>query len=431
MVKSVSKPHSYKSVSDSELNNLKTRWLKRRTFNKMQWGVRTFKEWRNDKLNDEHSFDPIILAVNLDDLQLLMKENLSYALCRFIPEITKKKDGKDYPGKTLYKMLMSIQKYLNQNNVTWHLLDDPSFLDVKTVLDNVMKERARENIGMVKKQAEFISIDYENELWRSGVLGEDTPDKLRDTVLFLLGINLALRAGDEHDDLRRDSPGKPSQLQFERDEVSGKRCLVYREDTVTKMNDGGLANLKKEHKVVWIFPSQNINRCPVCLVDKYVSLCPEVTEKTKKANVYLRSLEKTNPAQWYGVQAVSKNTLAKVVSNLLKSCNLDGYFTNHSLRRRSATHLFQAGIDKKIVKEITGYVSDALDRYQVTSREQKETVSNILRNEQSVKSEVKLKTKEPSPPTPSLELCVRDASQSPKGPYHCCWSLRENVEKQK
>ena len=99
MVKSVSKPRSYKSVSDSELNNLKTRWLKRCTFNKMQWGVRTFKEWRNDKLNDEHSFDPIILAADLDDLQLLTKENLSYALCRFIPEITKKKDGKDYPGK--------------------------------------------------------------------------------------------------------------------------------------------------------------------------------------------------------------------------------------------------------------------------------------------------------------------------------------------
>ena len=90
---------------------------------------------------------------------------------------------------------MSIQKYLNQNNVPWRFLDDPMFIDVKTVLDNVMKERAGENVGMVKCQAEFISVDYENELWRSGVLGEDTPDKLRDTVLFLLGIHLALCAG--------------------------------------------------------------------------------------------------------------------------------------------------------------------------------------------------------------------------------------------
>ena len=106
---------------------------------------------------------------------------------------------------------------------------------------------------------------------------------------------------------------------------------------MTKTNDGGSTNFKKERKVVWIFPSEDINKCPVRLVDKYVSLCPEVTEKTKKHNFYLRSLEKTNPAQWFGVQPVGKNTLPKVVAKLLKSANLDGYFTNHSLCRTSAT----------------------------------------------------------------------------------------------
>ena len=39
-----------------------------------------------------------------------------------------------------------------------------------------------------------------------------------------------------------------------------------------KMNDGGLANLKKQCKVVWIFPSNDVNRCPVRLVDKYMSV---------------------------------------------------------------------------------------------------------------------------------------------------------------
>ena len=84
--------------------------------------------------------------------------------------------------------------------------------------------------------------------------------------LFILGINLALRAGDEHHDLRRDAPDKPSQLSFECDTKTGKRCLVYREDTVMKTNDGGISNLKKERKIVWIFPSENVVRCPVRLV---------------------------------------------------------------------------------------------------------------------------------------------------------------------
>ena len=39
-----------------------------------------------------------------------------------------------------------------------------------------------------------------------------------------------------------------------------------------KMNDGGLANLKKQCKVAWIFPSNDVNRCPVRLVDKYMSV---------------------------------------------------------------------------------------------------------------------------------------------------------------
>ena len=63
------------------------------------------------------------------------------------------------------------------------------------------------------------------------------------TVLFLLGINLALRAGDEHYDLLRSTTDNPFQLTFQHDPSCGKRCLVYREDSVMKTNDGGLSNL--------------------------------------------------------------------------------------------------------------------------------------------------------------------------------------------
>ena len=313
-------------------------------------------------------------------------------------------------------MIVSIQKYLNQKDIPWKLIEDPEFLDVKTVLDNVMKERARMNIGMIKKQAEFISLDYENKLWRSGTLGEDTPDKLRDTVLFIIGINLALRAGDEHYDLCRESPTLPSQLSFERDSESGRRCVVYREDTVTKCNDGGISNLKKDRKVVWIFPSKNISRCPARLIDRYVSLCPKVTSKTKKLNFYLRSLEKPNPAQWYGIQLVAKNTLSKIVGKLLKSCNLDGYFTNHSLHRTSATRLFQAGVDRKIM----GHASDALDKYQITSKKQKEHVSKILSNQQQEKEQIEDKeTVKTKPIEPSLELSVSNIPKGVVGKQQC------------
>ena len=299
---------------------------------------------------------------DLSRVEGLTKVSFKNALCMFIPEVTKVRDGSDYPGKTLYELITSIQKYLHKKKVYWKLLQDPEFMDVRIVLDNVMKERAAANIGMVTKQAQFISLDHENHMWEQGILGEETPDKLRSTVLFLLGIHCGLRVGDEHYALRRESIGKPSQLTFERS-PNGKRCLVYREDCVTKTNDGGLNSLKKDRKEVWVYPSENVKRCAVRLVDKYISLLPPVGPKTKKCNFYLRSLECPNPVQWYGEQVIGRHSLTSVVKELLKSAKLDGYFTNHSLRRSGTMRLFQAGVDRKIIKEYTGHQSDALDKY--------------------------------------------------------------------
>ena len=78
----------------------------------------------------EDGFDPILLEVDLDVFGALTKEQLNHALWKFIAEVTKKKDGADYPGKTLHEMIVTIQKHLNQNNVPWHLLDDPEFIQV-------------------------------------------------------------------------------------------------------------------------------------------------------------------------------------------------------------------------------------------------------------------------------------------------------------
>ena len=185
--------------------------------------------------------------------------------------------------------------------------------------------------------------------------------------------------------------------------------------------------MKKDRKIVWVFPSSDITRCPVRLVDKYVSLCPQVVKTGKKAHFYLRCLEKLNPAQWYGEAPVGRNTLSKVVTKLLKNASLDGYFTNHSLRRTSATRLFLAGIDKKIVQEVTGHASDALNKYQVTSNAQKQQVSHILQNQMSPPSRPKKKEK-PKSPVPSLEVNVTDKHSKGDYQFNCsCKRQKFNV----
>ena len=123
-------------------------------------------------------------------------------------------------------------------------------------------------------------------------------------------------------------PTQKSQLQFERNS-RGERCVVYREDYVTKTHDGGLADMRREKKVVWLFPSSNVNRCPVRLIEKYLSLCPFYC---RKSNFYLRALQKPMPKCWYAEQVVGEGTIEEVVKLRMEKANIEGYFTNHSLR---------------------------------------------------------------------------------------------------
>ena len=381
--KSVSRKFTrFKSVSDEKLQELKEHKLKKQTYAKMMWGVNTYKEWRVNRL--QKNFDLKIWQTDLDNVNGISVESFTYSLTRFLAEVTKAQDGSDYPGHTLYHLVISIQKFVNEQGKDWKLVDGREFCEVRTVLDNLMKDRASRNIGMVVKQVNYVSLDYENTLWDRGLLGEDTPEKLRNTVLFLLGINLGLHAGDEHYDLRRDTLEKPSQIQFMNDS-NGIRCLVYKEDSVTKTNDSGIKHMRKQCKTVWVHPSDNFQRLPVRLVEKYISLCPAVSPKTKKFNFYLRSLDRCKPSRWYGEQFVGINNIRKVVQTLLKDAKLNGYFTNHSLRCSGMTRLFHKGVDRKLIKEFTGHSSDAMDNYQITSDEQNAEMSRIIQGQNECK----------------------------------------------
>ena len=59
----------------------------------MLWGVRAYREWRINRLNYVINFDVKMFEANIDSLCTLTKENLEYAMCRFIPEVTKVNDG--------------------------------------------------------------------------------------------------------------------------------------------------------------------------------------------------------------------------------------------------------------------------------------------------------------------------------------------------
>ena len=66
---------------------------------------------------------------------------------------------------------------------------------------------------------------------------------------------------------------------------------------------------------------------------------------------------------------------------IFSSVDLNGHFTDHSLRR-SGTILFCTKIDRKLIKELTGHTSDVVNVYQITSENQKELMSKVMRLQQ-------------------------------------------------
>ena len=88
-------------VSKVRIKDLKQIRLKPNFTLKVNWGVNTYNEWRQDQLN-RFQYDSGIYKADLNNLGTLTKENFSHALCRFIPEAMKQKDHGPYLGHTLY-----------------------------------------------------------------------------------------------------------------------------------------------------------------------------------------------------------------------------------------------------------------------------------------------------------------------------------------
>ena len=97
----------------------------------------------------------------------------------------------------------------------------------------------------------------------------------------------------------------------------------------------------------------------------------------------MQSLSKPTPACWYAREVLGEGSIEKIMGKMMAEAGYDGFYSGHSLRITGSTRLFQAGVQRKIVKECTGHRSDVVDQYQITSEAQKEMVSKILASKPS------------------------------------------------
>ena len=234
-------------------------------------------------------------------------------------------------------------------------------------------------------------------MWSMGLLGDDSPVKLVDTLLYLLGVHFALCAADEHKNLKVNS-----QLKVLYDENVGLKYLYYKEHA-SKCNQGGLSNRLSTPKTGRAYENVvNKDRCVVRLFEKYMHYRPDHNPSCSK-DFYLRPLSIPNGSVWYSCQPRGKHSLNKVLKTLCSKAGITGKSTNHSCRAASATRLYEEGVDEQLICEKTGHRSVAVRSYKRTSSCQMKEVTDILCGNVN-DSKAKVPKREPTATTTKAEV---------------------------
>lgn len=137
---------------------------------KIRWALSTFEEWRRSRDSAAISSPNTELSTIFVGKPLLdfTTDELNYSISRFISEARNKK-GQRYPGTTLRELVLCLQMYLSKAGSSYRFLNNPVFSSIRNALDNTMKKVASKGIGLVKKQAEVITVEEEEILWEKGV----------------------------------------------------------------------------------------------------------------------------------------------------------------------------------------------------------------------------------------------------------------------
>ena len=155
-----------------------------------------------------------------------------------------RKNGSNYPPKTLYQLLCGLLRH--SRNVQEIL---PIFL-IDRIWDSrsctelcdcycIFRKLYESVVGTAKKSTAVITEENEDPLWASGTLNVTYPQGLQKAAFFYVGKVCCLRGGEEQRTL------KISQFQ----QLNDPECYVYTEHG-SKNRNGGFFQLHVDNKEV-------------------------------------------------------------------------------------------------------------------------------------------------------------------------------------
>ena len=195
--------------------------------------------------------------------------------CNLLTTEIRKEDRQSYTPRSITQILSGLLRYIHEEDKNaLNIMNAEAFPKLHKCLDGLFKELHSQGIGTVRKQAEAISFSEEQTLWDSGVLNVETPDGLFNAVFYYNGLNLVLRGGDEHRNLKL-SQFKIKTVPHPQFPSQETECVVYTEHG-SKNRSGGSKQLNLDNKVITQYAKPHLgNRCHIQLLKKYFSKLPQ------------------------------------------------------------------------------------------------------------------------------------------------------------
>ncbi|XP_061195452.1 uncharacterized protein LOC133203697 [Saccostrea echinata] len=341
-------------VSDDDIKNLIKDQENVNTKNNTKWAMNLFEKWRASRGGD------------IPELNHMTSEQMSFWLGRFVME-ARKKDGTEYPPRSIYLILCGLLRFLKDNGVyDKNFLDESNgeFAEFRKLVDARMKSLIDKGLGCDVKQADPILPQDEETLWLKSVFGRETAEQLQHTVFFYACKLFGLRGYDEHHSLQCE--------QFKIGEDSAGRYIQFT-GRATKTYKGGLGHLNVQSKNL----KHHSPPGDRCMVD-YFELYLESLGNT--GAFYRRPLPPTDEVLIrFGQQLVGVNKLKSFMKTIAEKGELKGNFSNHSGKRTCATQLYISGVSEQEIMRRTGHRSEkSVRKYKRSSEQIDVAVSKIL-----------------------------------------------------
>ena len=249
--------------TDADTNTWQKEAVPKNTRKHTSWGVNVYVDWARSRNENSKDFEPENLKYPYapDDLSSLSVEEINYWLSKFCVDV-RQRNGEEYRHEVLYSLFCAINRVIRESKPGLVLFKSPELKPLQNVLDGRLKYLQSKQ-DPFRKKASAVSENDEEKLWLSGALGTHSPRVLLDILMFMVRKIFALRGGEEHRSLCRDS------FEFCRRD-DGQTVINYREKT-SKVNQGGLKRRKIRPKAVSHIENADHPRAFMHIFNFYIS----------------------------------------------------------------------------------------------------------------------------------------------------------------